>query len=386
MTTLPPDPPTLTADGSATALHCVVLRSWEEVLALECEWNALLARSRADAIFLTHEWIRAWLSVRRDKCVPYVITVRDGNGTLRGAAGFYVASYRLLRALAVRVLRVLGDWPTGADYPDWLADADVEHAVCAAIGRTLQERRREWDLVWMPNVAGWTGARQRFDAAARAGNLRCATREATFAWIPLPDTLAAYEGSFSADRRQQLRRKRRQMMNRETVATRRCETADELPEVLEELFRLHGMRWRSVGEDGSFARKPDEAEFYRRFAPVALAKGWLELHTLSDGGVAKAIQYGYRYRDTFLQVQEGFDPEYTAGVGNVLRHNVIDACIASGIREYDFLGGMSEHKSRWQAQQRNGCDVLIGHGGLLSAALVSVPVWPTGRYLQRRPE
>ena len=99
-------------------------------------------------------------------------------------------------------------------------------------------------------------------------------------------------------------------------------------------------------------------------------------------GVVRAVQYGYAYRDTFLQVQEGYDPAGPDGIGNLLREQVFNTCIAEGLRTYDFMGEFTEHKRRWGSVRRIGSDVFTGHRSLKNRALFTRPVWPTGRYLR----
>ena len=125
------------------------------------------------------------------------------------------------------------------------------------------------------------------------------------------------------------------------------------------------------------------AEFYRRFSPIAMRKGWLRLYALFDEGAFKAVQVGYVYRNVFYQLQEGFDPAYVNGVGNVLRAKVIEACIDEGLEGYDFLGDMSEHKRRWLATLREGRDLLIGRSTLKNLLLSKPGVWPSGRYMRQ---
>ena len=158
--------------------------------------------------------------------------------------------------------------------------------------------------------------------------------------------------------------------------------AEDLPAYLEALFELNHRRWSKEGMVGTFRRKPLERAFYTRFAKVALANGWLRLFALRLGDEIKAIQYGYAYNGTFFQMQEGFDPEAPAGIGNVLRAHVIDACVLEGIHTYDFLGEHTEHKRRWLARERSGQDLFVTHSAPLSTTLRTLRVWPTGRYLR----
>jgi hypothetical protein len=81
-------------------------------------------------------------------------------------------------------------------------------------------------------------------------------------------------------------------------------------------------------------------------------------------------------------MQEGFDPTYVKGVGNVLRLKVIETCIEEGIQGYDFLGELTEHKRTWGAEKRIGYNLYIGHRSLKNVLLFTKEVWPTGRFLR----
>lgn len=113
---------------------------------------------------------------------------------------------------------------------------------------------------------------------------------------------------------------------------------------------------------------------------MALSKGWLGLYGLTSENGFKAIQLGYFYEGTFYGIQEGFDPEYVKGVGNVLRGKVIEDCINQGVECYDFLGEVSEHKKRWEVVERNGHHVFIGSRKLKNMLLFACGIWPTGRF------
>ena len=58
---------------------------------------------------------------------------------------------------------------------------------------------------------------------------------------------------------------------------------------------------------------------------------------------------------------------------------------AEGIKAYDFLGEMTEHKRAWLAKERTGCDLFIGHRTIKNRLLFSGEIWPTGRFLRQAP-
>lgn len=361
-----------------------IITTIEEWRALAPEWNALLADSNADSLFLTWQWLDTWLAVREHALQLLVVCVRDGDGRLAGAAPLYRCDYVLAHMLRYRMLRVLGDVESGAEYQTWIARRDCEAEAFAAIAAALRAARSEWDLLWMPKLPGWKPVSRALLDTLRQAGIRANRRVHTFSAIALPDDYEGYLGRMSASRRQQVRRTSNKILSRPGVSVRRVQTPAELASTLDALFRLHGKRWRAAGQQGVFDRRPLERAFYQRFAPLALEAGWLALYALCEHDDPKAVQLGYVYADTFLQLQEGFDPDYLPHVGNALRAHVIRDCIGRGVREYDFLGGISEHKRRWLAEARTGMDLLAGAARLRNAPVLRAGVWPTGAYLRPR--
>jgi CelD/BcsL family acetyltransferase involved in cellulose biosynthesis len=362
-------------------MKSTIITSWQELSLLENEWNALLRSSRSNTIFLTWEWIQSWREVVQEHLNPIVVTVRNERQQLVGIAPFYQYQLKLLDNLPYKGLRIMADYATASEYPDWIVSPECEDEALLAIASQLRQSRNLWDLIWMPRISGWNGAFDRITRALESVGLLYHSRQPAFSYFPLPETLEQFEADFSSKRRQQLRRNRRKLMSNPGVEVVFCRTSDELPNFIDSLFELHHQRRMLLGDPGCFIRKPAEAAFYKRFLPRALENGWLRLAALTQDGTIEAIQVGYAYNGDFLQMQEGFNPEYTNGAGNVLRHVVIEDCIKEGLCSYDFLAGYTEHKRRWKAEERLGHDLLIGRPSLKTRLLFLKNIWPTGRYL-----
>lgn len=368
--------------ADADHLDVAVIQDWAGVEQLAPEWDVLLTKSSADTIFLTWDWIQAWIDVTSGDFQPLFIVVRDRQGTLVAIAPFYVMQYSFLKVFRYRMLRVAGDWPTGGEYPDLIVDPEVEQPALCSIGDALQKHRRLWDCIWMSKLAGWTGAPERLAHCARHARMHFRRREMYFGHLQLPESIEKFEAQLSGNRRQQIRRLKRQFLANDDFAFERYRDVESLERYLHGLFDLHERRWNTRGQHGVFTRKPREAVFYRRFIPRAMQAGWLRMYCARQGEDLKAVQLGYVYNDTFLQIQEGFDPSYQKGVGNALRHHVIEACIDEKLSAYDFLGDMTEHKSRWLAEKRTGYEIFMGHRSLGNKLLFALTVWPAGRFLQ----
>jgi CelD/BcsL family acetyltransferase involved in cellulose biosynthesis len=363
-------------------LEVKVIETWEDFESLSAEWNDLLVHSEADTIFLSFEWIKAWSKVVGKSVKLFILTLRNRSNKLVGLAPFYFKTYRLLHLIPYRVLRTVGDYPTGAEYPDWILHKEWAEPATITIASALLRNRSKWDCVWNPNVMGWTSAKGRFELACRHAHFFCQSRKIEFSCFSLPSKIDAYTSRLSKKFRLNLQRALKKTFIKHAGNIKTCKKASELPVYLDALFDLHYNRWKQKGEIGTFRRKPLEKEFYKQFAPVALDKGWLRFFALEVDEEFKAIQIGYVYNGIYHSLQEGFDPGFMAGVGNVLRYKVIESCIAEGLDIYDFLGGFSEHKSHWLSQLRNGYDIFFGHRCLKNRFLFFHRIWPTGRYFK----
>lgn len=359
-----------------------VFEDWGALASLEGEWNQLLVRSRADSIFLRWEWIETWRGVAGERVRPYVVAVRDPSGALVGVAPLYRSGLKLLHLLPYGALRVLGDYHTGAEYSDFILARECEAEAARAIAEALVRSAGDWDCLWLPNVAGWTGAYDRIAGACSSVGLFCRSRPRDFSAAELPSDFASYRKGLSGNARSTLQRQTRAAFGSPDVVFEECRTAEELPAYLEALFALNHRRWSAAGQVGTFVRKPLERRFYQAFAPRALERGWLRLFAIRVGSRFLAVQLGYAYGSSFLQLQEGFDPEAPPGIGNVLRTRIIERCIEEGLTTYDFLGDHSEHKRRWSARPREGHDLLIWRRTLKNRLSFGLPLWPTGRYLR----
>jgi len=370
------------SSGSAQVLSAQVITSYEELRAYAPEWNGLLAQSQANSIFLTWEWLSTWLETVGLDAPLLTVAIRNNGGELVAVAPFYRTTLRFLGLMSYKCLRFIGDCLCGSEYPDIIVRDDCKEEALALIMKTLLDCSSSWDCIYLPSVAGWTGAYERFHYMFARGDVFIHERSSEFSAIKLPDTHEAYLTQFSRKHRGNIRRATQRLVASHNVEMVRCGSEDTLPKSLQGLFDLHRRRWESVGQFGSFVRKPLMKRFYERFAPQALRRGWLRLFLLEVDGAMAAVQCGYAYNGSFSAIQEGRKPESFGAVGNILRNLAIEACIEEGLAEYDFLGKISKHKRLWHAESRGGYELFIGRKSLKNRPLFWKSIWPTGRYIQ----
>ncbi len=360
-----------------------LITDWPEFSKLEREWPELLGSSFEDSLFLTWDWLWSWAQLRADQVSPFVVVVRDGQGKLVGVAPFYLARMSLISVVGYKTLRIIGDHASAGEYGNIIAERSNAIEIKSRILQVLCEHTEHWDLIWMHHLNGWDEGFTSLREAMRTTNkLGHATRVHAFSTLDLADEQHFLQRKPARNLRSNLKRIANSLARAGEIEIKQCRRVDDLPRYLETLHQLHQARWLSIGELGSFARDPDVMRFYLRFATRALENGWLRLYLLECDGVPRACQIGYVYKSVFYVIQEGFDPEFAAGVGNHLRSHVLHECIAEQVREYDFLGGFSEHKRRWGAVERTGSDLLAWNDNLKNWLFDYKNPWPTGRFLK----
>jgi CelD/BcsL family acetyltransferase involved in cellulose biosynthesis len=178
----------------------------------------------------------------------------------------------------------------------------------------------------------------------------------------------AYLAGRSANFRQQLGRRERNLARRHQVGLRLVQDPGQLPGAMDTLFALHRLRW---GEDSGFLpREP----FHREFAAVALARGWLRLWLLELDGRPAAAWYGLRFGGVEHYYQSGRDPAFDSlSAAFVLLAHTIRSAFDDGVSEYRFGRGQDPYKYRF-TDQDPGLETIASTKGPAAGAALGAAV------------
>jgi CelD/BcsL family acetyltransferase involved in cellulose biosynthesis len=330
-------------------MHVERITTTEGFRALEPEWNALLAKSRADCVFLTWEWLFTWWKHFHPGRELAIIAVRDG-AELVGIAPFMLRTSRFA-GLSFRSFEFLGNSTVGSDYLDVIVDERRRLDVLRALGDHLDGAGVRLDLAQL--ARGDADALTMAAALARAGWRRIEMQTHVCPFIELRgQTWPSYLETLGRAHRANLRRRLRQTGGKFQVTFTRAETADERRGALRALIRLHLARWRERGVSEAFAT-PALVAFHDEITQRALERGWLRLYVLALDAVPVASLYGLRYGRVFSFYQSGFDPAFAKwSVGLITMGLAIEQAIAEGAEEYDLLHGDESYKFLWAREQR----------------------------------
>jgi len=322
-------------------------RERAELEKVRAQWSKLLGQTPGLSIFVTPEWMLSWWYAfgRNQECCVLVMT--DPQVGVVGIIPLYWERQTLPLLPALRVLRLIGDGSGDSDDLDFIVKPGYAAAVVEAFFNWLSSK--PWSVCEFNCLASKSEAVKLLMNKLQSLRLKSVASQRPLARIALPDTWAEYLRELSAKERHKIGIRLRRLESRHNVCFQRCERREELPDFLNSLYALHQKRWQAKGEPGTFSSET-RRQFYEEMTRSLLNLGCLDLWQLELDGVPVAAQIGMRYGDCFCALQEGFDPDRAAdSVGYVLRSHILKHCIASGVRNYDFLYGDQESKQRWGA-------------------------------------
>lgn len=306
---------------------------------LSREWEHLARASRN--LFATPEWSRLWWDSFGRSARLRLVAARASDDTLLGIVPLSIG-----RIGPLRVARFLGNGMGDLMGPVHAPGGDGPSLLDAA----LREIAGEWDLFLgerLPGEGGWSGAPETTELRRESNPVLRLSR-----W---PDW-DGYLRAMSRRLRQDLRHDERLLSERHRVRFRLTRDPARLPEDLDTVFALHRARW----SEGRSSFAPREA-FHRRFAQVALERGWLRLWILEADDRPVAARYDFEFAGAYHAYNGGRDPGWSkAGVGLVLRAHTMRDAMARGIEEYRFLRGGEPYKKRFLTEDEGLVTVARG--------------------------
>ncbi|HMJ11280.1 MAG TPA: GNAT family N-acetyltransferase [Polyangiaceae bacterium] len=308
------------------------------------EWEALLAESDADGLFLTWQWVFAWWKHLAEDNKLQIMTLRRG-GLLVAIAPFALRPASVQHLPPVASLQFLGSGVAGSDYLDLIVRRGHEAEAVRVLSDRLNTSGRALALMRMRPVG---------PAAALVERMRQQRWHAwegpreVCPWVSLRDqTFDTYMAGLGSEHRYAFRRKLAKLERRPGSSFELARTEEERERALSELYALHDRRWHSRGEPGAFST-PALRAFHDEVTRSALAAGWLRLWVLRVDGKPAAALYGFLRQRTFYFYQSGFDPAFARdSVGLVLLGVAVRAAMAEGADELDLLHGTERYKAHW---------------------------------------
>ena len=353
-------------------MSALTLRRWavEEWLGSELAWSRLLARSGADPLFLSWEWLTDWWrsyggSLGRS---PDILAFYRGED-LVGLAPLY---HRLVMrgVLLAHSVQVIGlSWrdsePLISEYLDVIAAPQDLGAVRHACLRLLLD-----EPAWTELVIGYSAAGQQWrDAFARLAPARGHYVRELDRSVSYQADLAQGFGPYLRDLGQSTRRSlwnlRRRLTDQGAVSLEFV-AAGEIDGGFSDLNRLHQLRWKRPAFTGK------RLAFHRTLASRLATHAELAFSRLRVGGDVVSVLYDIRKGARQYNIKMAFDPAFSSRVSLGLIHlgYAMENAADHGISSYDFLAGpgrASDYKRHLSQSRRALSCVQMLRGRILPA-------------------
>ena len=325
-------------------MNALTTQRWslQQWLASESEWDSLLVRSNADALFLSWRWLTHWwqyygatLGLTAD-----VLAFYRGD-QLVGLAPLYHRAVVRAGIVHTRSVQVIGlTWrdaaPLISEYLDAIALPEELDAVRRECTRTLLQ-----NPAWSELVIGFTSAAEQWrdaflrDVPARGRHYARELDRSVSYHADLGQGFAAYLGDLGQSTRRSVWNLRRRLAQEHGEV--RCDFLgpEEIDSGFADLNRLHQLRWNRP----AFAA--ERLEFHKRFAAQLALRGELAFTRLRVAGNVVSVLYDIRKGARQYNMKMGFDPALTNRLSLGLIHfgYAMEAAAERGVTLYDFLAG-----------------------------------------------
>ncbi len=322
------------------------IREWE---ALAPVWDRMLARLPERTVFQTYDYQRLWWRhFGGDNELFIAVVLRDG--AIAGIAPLQIQPVKLYGRY-FRLLGFIGSrWEV--DRPRLLFPEEGG-ALSRALVRFLTAHPDRWDLCDLhEQPTGSDGLEALESAFQDAGYLVARSRDSDCAYLAIEGTWQQFLAGKSQTFRKNLKAAGRRLRSAGEVDYQVYRTLPEALEQLERYREVEARSWKS-GQGVGVGRDDDHFEFYREMAQVFGRRGEFVIRMLRVDDKAVAGTFGLLHDGVFYSLQIAHDRDFSrSSPGTYLEGLEMEQCFADGCREYEFLGGFLNNKSRWTSTFR----------------------------------
>jgi len=333
--------------------------NYNDFLALKDEWTNHLEKCN-HTVFSTWEWLSIWWK-HFGKNKKLLILLAEDQEKLVGIAPlmYYVDKTFGLRT---RKIQLIGT--PQSDYGDFILVEKKEQCLTAFVNYILNKPYESWDCIELkdiPENSETPVLLQKIGKIVTVANIRV-IHECPY--LPVPASVSELINSLSGKFKKNLRRSQKQLEQNCKLKFIDYSSPKLCLEGMKNLFELHQKRWTACGELGVFTDQVVR-DFHLNIAESFSRKGWLGLYAMLTNDEIVACLYGFKYQSKFYYYLSGMNPFYSKyGPGNLLIFFVLQKCINEGLKEFDFLRGEEEYKTRWTSLSRKNFDVVFVKNGL----------------------
>ncbi len=310
----------------------------EQLEGIRSAWTELLKRSASRSIFVSWEWMSAWLHTfgAGRKCILIGVWREE---TLTALAPLWRSTDS-----GKSVWQIWGTSDLDPDGLDLIAERGSAPVALLEIARFLSSSFVDWAELRLDALS------QDSVACSAAPSLRSIGRVHVERTQECPT--AVIRGSFrehlesvmNSKHRKAIQARLRALEAKHGLVQRRASDSKELDQALTELLRLHAERKSDLGAETRF-QGPTIERFHRELIALTAGLQWLVVYGLYKDDRPVSLLYCFEYDNSQFVYQSGLDPAWTkVGVGSALLHLALRDCCERKLVRQDLSRGALPYK------------------------------------------
>ncbi len=305
------------------------------------DWNALLAKSNLNLIFLTWEWQSIWWRAYEPGQL-WLLAIYDDDDVLMGIAPWFIQT----TPDNERVLRTIGCVDV-TDYLGLIVSAEAENDVISALSDYLFTHQDQLDRIDLCNIPEYASILTTLALSLEQNGAQVLIKEQEVCpVIALPNNFADYVQALDKKDRHELKRKMRKAEgSEESLDWFVVDDSYDLNVAIDDFLRLMGS---SSADKLAFLADFRNVAFFKAIVPALYALGYVQMAFIKANDDLVAAYLNFLYQDEVLVYNSGLDVSAIEGFspGIVLLAYLIRHAIEQGYRRFDFLRGNETYKYR----------------------------------------
>jgi hypothetical protein len=327
--------------------------AWPKLLLL---WQSLVDACPDATFFVSSGWLLAWMEVFGPRLQPEILLFRV-DGEVVGAALLVIREHRYGVVRVTRCFLNTAGEDEGSPFIEFnrlLCLPGLETRVVGALKSYMETKR--WDELSCDGFspgASLDSMRDQFSGLENTGYVL------TNHYVDLRRVreTGGYEQALGAKTRKHLRQAYRAYGE---IAIDIATDEEQACGFLKELEELHQMRWKALGEPGSFA-SPLFGVFHRRLIALTFSSGTIQLLRFRTTGATVGFLYNFVFRGKVYFYQSGLsytgDKKQRPGV--VCIGKAVEFCLEMAeLDQFHFMAGGEPYKG-WLSTDSHAMEWLL---------------------------
>jgi hypothetical protein len=307
-------------------------------------WAALYERVKNPSIFLSPQWVQAWLEIYGADFKGKVLSWWFDDLCVAGGLLLFRPAKRGPFPIRFAILNTAGEIDENApfiEYNDVLCLPGYEEVVTDSLGGYLADQA--WDRLYL---AGYAAESVLASLGSRALPGKWDSLEKNSPYIDLTALKEnGLDGYLSSNTRSQIRRSIKLYESRGELQFNVAKDLNESIQYLDVLARLHRAAWDRRGAAGGF-RASRFIQFHKTLVERLLPVKAVELVRVTVGEQDIGYLYNFLSHGKVYFYQSGFAFEEDSKIkpGLVTHYLAVKHYCARGLKEYDFMAGDARYK------------------------------------------